>query len=458
MKKEIYILVGLILVFNLALVLWAQAGTLTTVTVTPSTSQGGISGNYTISFVVASSTEIESQIRLIFPAGFDVSGATATSTAPSSTGAAIIASSTVSGQEVTLWLADGSVTPAGETIQVQADAIKSPYPGGSFTLGVQTRTLANGAIDSASSTAFTIDENLTLEQVTITPTSSEGGYVSNYTVSFVVASSTEIESQIRLIFPAGFDVAGATATSTITASSTGSAIVASSTVSGQEITIWLADGSVTAASETIEIASIPNIQSPYLGGSFTLGIETRTLADTLSNSASSTSFSIVASRNTGQTGAGPTDKTRPTSLITDPASALTLTEGEEYVIKGISTDAGGSSVNKVEVSVDDGKTWSAADNTGYYGSSFEWKYVWKDTTAGDYTIRARGTDSVGNRETLSAGVKATVTAAAVSPTPSPTPTPAGETTVEALQSQIATLQQQVITLMQQLIALLMAQL
>ena len=96
---------------------------------------------------------------------------------------------------------------------------------------------------------------------TITPGSLYGGTVTSYTASFMITSSTEITAQIRLIFPSSFTVSGATATTTITASSTGSVVVGTSTVSGSEITIWLADGSVTPASETIDRGHSPDQQS-----------------------------------------------------------------------------------------------------------------------------------------------------------------------------------------------------
>lgn len=155
MKKQIYILVGSIAIFSLSLFSFAQALTLNFVTVTPTNTYGGTVSNHTISFMVSSSTEVESQIVLTYPAGFIVSGA-GSSTAPSSTGAAVIASTTVSGSGITLWLADGGINVASQTVEVTVDSILNAYAGGSFTIGIQTRTLASGVIDDASSTAFAI--------------------------------------------------------------------------------------------------------------------------------------------------------------------------------------------------------------------------------------------------------------------------------------------------------------
>ena len=310
----------------------------------------------------------------------------------------------------------------------------------------------------------------TLTEASTTPDTLYGGRVSSYAVSFKVASSTEVGAQIRLIFPAGFDVSGSTATTTITMSSTlAAAIVASSTVVGQEITLWLADGAIAVAADTIHLSGISAIQSPYAGGSLTLGIETRTLENGISDDASATAVTFAASpKPTTKT---TLDKIAPTSILTTPSVWTSISAGQEYVIKGISSDAGGSSVQKVEVSVDNGQTWLVAESDGdfSYAGSYEWKYVWKSPTAGEYTVRSRATDAKLNVESPSAGVKVTVTGASVSPTPTPAPPPAGgpvpalekpiaQMTASELQAKITQLQQQVVALLMQLVQLLTAQL
>jgi len=298
---------------------------------------------------------------------------------------------------------------------------------------------------------------LNLDDPTITPVTLYGGRVGSYTVSFAVGSSTEIEAQIRLIFPSGFVLPATMASSSITSSSTGSEIVATSTVSGQEVTIWLADGGVTAASETIQLSGIPNIQSPYAGGSKIIGIETRTAANGASDAASATAVVFVASpKTTTETTA---DQTAPTSLLTTPSAETTISAGEEYVIKGVSNDSGGSSVQKVEVSVDGGGTWLAAerDDDFSYAGSYRWKYAWSNPTAGDHTVQVRATDTKINVESPGAGVKVTVLPSVVVTPISPTPTPASETTIQSLQIQVVSLQQQVVALLQQLIQLLTGQ-
>ena len=296
---------------------------------------------------------------------------------------------------------------------------------------------------------------------TVTPAVKYGDRVSDYNVSFVVASSTEVESRIRLIFPGGFALPSTMATSSITSSAGGSEVVASATVSGSEVTIWFADGAVTTASDTIEISNIPGMKNPGGGGSFTLGIEARTLANDLSDQGSSTAFTIIASPATAPPPA-PTYGfvSPPTSQIAVPAAGITISAGTPYIISGTSIDSGPYAVTKVEVSVDGGSTWLAARVEARGVGEYSWKYTWANPTPGSYTVQVRGTDSAGNVETPSAGVKVTV-AGLVTPTPTPTPVvekPIAQMTVPELQAKITQLQQQLLVLLQQLIQILTAQL
>jgi len=289
----------------------------------------------------------------------------------------------------------------------------------------------------------------TLTDVTVTPSNVYGGYTANHTVSFVVASSTELDAQIRLIFPAEFNVAGADAATSTDASSTGAGILASSTVSGQEVTLWLADGDVTPAGETIEVQA-DAIVSPYAGGSFILGVETRTLADEISADASSTPFSIFGGN---QEPSLYSDRIAPTSNITSPTDGLTISTGEEYVIQGTAQDEGGSTVQKVEVSLDGGQNWSVTEIKSALANVFSWEYIWQNPTEGEYTIRARATDAVGNIESPLAGVKVTVSVS-VPPTVAPEEKPITEMTVQELEAKIVEVQQKIVDLLQQLIQLL----
>ena len=82
------------------------------------------------------------------------------------------------------------------------------------------------------------------------------------------------------------------------------------------------------------------------------------------------------------------------STIQKPLDRDILDTGK-HLIKGIAWTGKGS-ITKVEVSTDNGQTWTNAkvdksDNTGYKWTS--WSYEWTISEKGDYTILSRATDS-----------------------------------------------------------------
>jgi Big-like domain-containing protein len=98
---------------------------------------------------------------------------------------------------------------------------------------------------------------------------------------------------------------------------------------------------------------------------------------------------------------GTPDATAPTSMITAPASGAMLTAGVAVSVTGTASDVGGQ-VSKVEVSTNDGATWTTASGTT------SWAYQWTPATGPSATLRSRATDTGGNRETSSAPVTVNV--------------------------------------------------
>lgn len=160
------------------------------------------------------------------------------------------------------------------------------------------------------------------------------------------------------------------------------------------------------------------------------------------------------------------DTTAPTSYITDPGHQSTILAGAPYTIKGTASDTGGSSLQKVEVSLDGGTTWfNATISSEDTGTNRIWQYVWQNPIVGTYTIKSRAYDWVGNIETPSSGITVTVaTTLPKQPIATSTPTTTESqpqpplTTAEAIRAQIVTLQMKLIELLQQLLALLRARL
>ena len=143
-----------------------------------------------------------------------------------------------------------------------------------------------------------------------------------------------------------------------------------------------------------------------------------------------------------------TDKIAPVSQITNPKDSATILANSDYIIKGDSSDTGGSSVKQVEISFDQGKNWSKTEAmTGNKTNGFTWKFIWSKPAAGDYQIIARATDWIGNIETPSLGIKVKVAS-------QETPViekPISEMSVIELKAKIVEIQQQIIQILTQLI-------
>ncbi|MHB8894638.1 MAG: right-handed parallel beta-helix repeat-containing protein [Candidatus Geothermincolia bacterium] len=90
--------------------------------------------------------------------------------------------------------------------------------------------------------------------------------------------------------------------------------------------------------------------------------------------------------------------TGPVSRITSPADGTAL-KAAMLRLQGIATAPAG--VGRVDVSTDGGSTWHAAQGT------YAWTYDWTAPENGTYTVLSRVEDSLGSRETVSAGIQVT---------------------------------------------------
>jgi len=150
------------------------------------------------------------------------------------------------------------------------------------------------------------------------------------------------------------------------------------------------------------------------------------------------------------------DDIAPTSSITEPKDNATILTGKDYIIKGKSSDTGGSSVQKVEISFDDGKTWFLTKPKESIDSGFYFEYIWKTPAEDDYKIKTRATDWYDNQEMPGQGIKVKVVTELPVEKP-PVEKPISQMSVIELKAKIAEIQQQIIQLLTQLIQLLRSQ-
>lgn len=90
--------------------------------------------------------------------------------------------------------------------------------------------------------------------------------------------------------------------------------------------------------------------------------------------------------------AGVNAVTYPSSTISNLSSGSEIKTGGDFLVEGTSSDQGGSSVKKVEISFDNGSTWATVSPTRQVGTGFEWQYRWVSPEAGDYSIKTRAID------------------------------------------------------------------
>jgi DMSO/TMAO reductase YedYZ molybdopterin-dependent catalytic subunit len=104
---------------------------------------------------------------------------------------------------------------------------------------------------------------------------------------------------------------------------------------------------------------------------------------------------------TGETAATPLTTIPPRSLLVAPSGGATLARGEQR-LRGLAW-SGAAPVERVEVSVDDGRTWQAAEWTSEPARYAwrTWDYRWEATCAGPATLRSRAVDAAGRTQPAS---------------------------------------------------------
>ncbi len=157
-KKEIYILIGLVAVFSLIPILSAKAGSLSSITITPANTLGNRTDNYTIGFTTATTILAASttKVALTFPNGFSVASAATTTDVTTGLGNRVLTTMSVLGQVITLNLTATSTDSTAGAATIVLSTITSPIAGGSFTVAVATQDEDATTIDSGTSAAFII--------------------------------------------------------------------------------------------------------------------------------------------------------------------------------------------------------------------------------------------------------------------------------------------------------------
>ena len=394
--------------------------TLISITATPANPASGVTTNYTIAFTVPTNGVIPKAGKILvdFPDDFGVSGV-AFGSHTGIDGTYTI--TTATGAVVTLTRNnDGTNSSASSKQIVLNDIVNSTTVGTNKALSVTTQTSVPNQLATGNSANFTIDP-YPISNLACVPSGSAGAVYLTWTVPQLNPTGYLVKySTAGIATDAEFNAA-TTYTQSWTAGTAGSG--------KQELVSGL----------NPNLRYYFNIKATAAGNALSL----------ISNLA--TCFSPAGGGIAAETKA-------PTSSILDPVDGATILAGKSYTVKGTSSDTGGSSVQKVELSLDGGTTWvivtaKAMNNL----SGFDWEYVWPSPSVGAFNLKTKATDWVLNKETPGAGI--TVKVATELPTEKPPviEKPIPEMTIEELKAKITEIQQKIIELLQQLIQLIQSQ-
>jgi len=101
-------------------------------------------------------------------------------------------------------------------------------------------------------------------------------------------------------------------------------------------------------------------------------------------------------------------QTYPSSTVSNLVSGSEIPAGKDFLVKGASSDQGGSSIQKVEISFDGGSTWKTTSPVKAVSTGFDWQYNWVAPMAGNYSIKTRAADWLGAQENSSSSLNVKV--------------------------------------------------
>ncbi len=404
---------------NIVVAVSGTHNVLTAIVATPANSVVTTQNAYTIAFTVPTDGVIPATGRIVitFPAGFTV----ATNAVTGLSGIDGVMTAVVSGQVITITRTGGANALAGPKSLTVNNITNHATADSNYTISVATDAGIGAALASGTSTAFLINP-AAITDLTCEPSGQAGAVWLRWTAPVGISHSYEVRFQ------------------------QGNTINGSALIFAQS---WV-PGTIGAAQQQLLTGLNPNTQ-------YTFAVRARGAGTSISATSSLTPicFAPASAR-------AAADSIPPITRVTSPAANSNVLAGQPLTIRGTALDAGGSSVQKIEVSLDEGVTWNLARAVHNIEASLIWEFTWQNPVVGTKTIRVRAYDWFGNIEspvvlpvvvtTALPQVSAPIITPAVPAAPTlPFINPVGEVQIKA---NIAHLQRQLILLLQQLLTIL----
>jgi len=226
----------------------ASAGSLTGLAASAGDDRTAASTTWTFSFTTESEVAANGSLRVVFPAGFGVSGDSACSvTQPEGV---VVASTSVEGQAVVCDLDELLAIPAGSAVTVEVASVVNPRGAGvKDAFVVQTRHDNATVIDEASGAAPDIQAR-SIDSASASTEDASAGAEATWSFDLEAPVALVSGDAISIGLPVGFSASGAscdvTSPATVTAESTASA-------EGSEVVCALGDGDAVAEGETVSL-------------------------------------------------------------------------------------------------------------------------------------------------------------------------------------------------------------
>jgi subtilase family serine protease len=235
-------------------------GVLLNPTVTPASLVAGAVNNVNLEFTSSNLWPGDGTFRVVFPAGFDVSGASLLgSSGPNGT-----FSIAVSGQTVTLTRIGGG-DPFGGSASIALSGVRNPTASGTTgTFSFTTTTAGGAAIDTGTAPGVTLTTGA-LTSPSVVPATLVASSITNVDVSFGTANPWPGDGMLLIDFPAGFDVSGASVVG-----ETGPDGTFGIGIAGQTVTLTRSGGSTFSGSASITLGGIQNPSATGTTGPFSL--------------------------------------------------------------------------------------------------------------------------------------------------------------------------------------------
>jgi len=184
------------------------ATALTNVTDTPTSTQISASTSHKIDFTTYTTVPTDGKILITFPAGFNVASAAFSAWSGFDGNKTV----SVSGQVVTVTRTTGGTVSTANAKYITLSGItNTASTGTSYTVTVETQNASSATLDGpTTSFYFSICTNACHTATYQIPWSSTVSVSGKHTTKFTTASATPADGKIKITFPSGFDISGAT--------------------------------------------------------------------------------------------------------------------------------------------------------------------------------------------------------------------------------------------------------